>query len=143
MERSPDTRQYEDILFLPNHRSDRHPAMPRTDRAAQFMPFAALTGYDAAVREEARLTDQKAELDDEALAVLNERLRMLDEMLPDAPEITVTYFAADRKKAGGAYRSLSGRVKRIDPVEGKLIMRGGTSIPLGDIWSIVWEEMKG
>ena len=131
-----DTRRYEDILRLPHHSSLRHPAMPRENRAAQFMPFAALTGYDAAVNEEARLTDRKMELDDEALAALNERLRMLSEMLPDAPEVMVTYFVADRKKAGGAYVSLFGRVKRIDPAQGKLIMRDGSVIPLGDIWSV-------
>lgn len=136
MDRSPDTRRYDDILRLPHHCSRRHPAMPRENRAAQFMPFAALTGYDAAVKEEARLTDRKMELDDEALANLNERLRMLDERLPDAPEITVTYFVADRKKAGGAYDSLYGRVKRIDPVAGNLVMRDGTVVPLGDIWSV-------
>ena len=86
-----DARRYEDILRLPHHSSLRHPAMPRESRAAQFMPFAALTGYEAAVNEEARLTDRKMELDDEALTALNERLRMLSEMLPDAPEVTVTW----------------------------------------------------
>ena len=131
-----DLRRYEDIMRLPHHCSLRHPAMPRENRAAQFMPFAALTGYEAAVSEEARLTDRKMELDDEALSALNERLRMLDEMLPDAPEVTVIYFVADRKKAGGAYVSLFGRVKRIDPTQGKLVMRDGTVILLGDIWSV-------
>ena len=138
-----DRGRYEDILRMPHHCSLRHPAMPRENRAAQFMPFAALTGYEAAVSEEARLTDRKMELDDEALAALNERLWMLSEMLPDAPEVTVTYFVADRKKAGGAYTSLFGRVKRVDPAQGILIMRDGTVIPLGDIWSVACEAWKG
>ena len=142
MDRLPDTRRYEDIMRLPHHCSRRHPAMPRENRAAQFMPFAALTGYDAAVREEARLTDRKMELDDEALANLNERLWMLDERLPNAPEITVTYFVADRKNAGGTYDSLHGRVKRVDPVAGKLFMRDGAVIPLGDIRSVESEMFR-
>ena len=131
-----DTHQYDDIMGLPRPRSTRHAPMPLANRAAQFMPFAALTGYEAAVREEARLTDRKIPLDDDALTQLNARLEVIDGLLPEAPDVTVTYFVPDPRKQGGAYRSLSGRVRRIDPVAGRLIMRGGAAIPLGDIWRI-------
>ena len=131
-----DTHQYDDIIGLPRPRSNRRAPMPLANRAAQFMPFAALTGYEAAVREEARLTDRKIALDDDALTQLNARLEVIDGLLPEAPDVTVTYFVPDPRKQGGAYRSLSGRVRRIDPVAGQLIMRGGTAIPLGDIQRI-------
>lgn len=143
MDQPQDARRYDDILALPRHQSRKHRPMPLADRAAQFMPFAALTGYDAAVREEARLTNRQIELDEEALALLNERLQQLDALLPDAPEVLVTYFVADASKAGGAYTSLSGRVKRIDPVDGSLILQGGRRIPLGDIWSIESDAFRG
>lgn len=131
-----DLHQYDDIIHLPRHSSPTRAPMPQANRAAQFMPFAALTGYDDAVKEEARLTEQKIELDDDALQQLNERLWALQAMLPDAPEIQVTYFVADPQKLGGAYRQLSGRIKRIDPAGGRLVLRGGAVIPFDNILRI-------
>ena len=93
--------QYEDIINLPHHVSTTRPQMPMSDRAAQFSPFAALTGYDAAIKETGRLTDTKIELDDEELHNLNLKFQFLVEHLEDEPEVAVTYFKADERKAGG------------------------------------------
>lgn len=102
-----DIHSYDDIIHLPHHVSTVHPHMPFSDRAAQFSPFAALTGYDAAVKETAHLTDERAELDEYAKAVLDEKFRMLQEVLSRHPKITVTYFQQDEKKSGRAYVSVT------------------------------------
>ena len=106
--------KYEDIIDLPHHVSYRHPRMSRIDRAAQFAPFSALTGYGAAVEETARLTEGLTELDETARALLNEKLRMLADSLGDEPQISITYFRPDERKAGGAYVTVSGIVKTLD-----------------------------
>ena len=106
--------QYEDIINLPHHVSTTRPQMPMSDRAAQFSPFAALTGYDAAIKETGRLTDTKIELDDEELHNLNLKFQFLVEHLEDEPEVAVTYFKADERKAGGAYLEATGIVKKLD-----------------------------
>ena len=93
--------QYEDIINLPHHVSPTRPQMPMSDRAAQFAPFAALTGYDAAIKETGRLTDEKIELDEEALTALDMKYQFLMDALDDAPEVTITYFQPDERKAGG------------------------------------------
>ncbi|MBO5649011.1 MAG: hypothetical protein J6S76_03760, partial [Clostridia bacterium] len=105
--------KYEDIIDLPHHVSYRHPRMSRIDRAAQFAPFAALTGYEAAVRETARLTEGQKELDETALAVLNEKLRLLADFLEDRAQVSITYFRPDERKKGGAYLSAEGAVKAV------------------------------
>ncbi len=127
---------YDDILLLPHHVSEKHPPMSRLDRAAQFSPFAALTGYDAAVQETARLTDRRIELDEGERAAIDQRLMLLQERLPEPTEVTITYFVPDKKKAGGAYVSVSGTVKKIDDYERMVILRNGTSIPIDDILHI-------
>ena len=127
---------YDDILLLPHHVSEKHPPMSRLDRAAQFSPFAALTGYDAAVQETARLTDRRIELDEGERAAIDQRLMLLQERLPEPTEVTITYFVPDKKKAGGAYVSVSGTVKKIDNYERMVILRNGTSIPIDDILHI-------
>ncbi|MEG2421569.1 MAG: hypothetical protein RSB55_08455, partial [Oscillospiraceae bacterium] len=93
---------YDDMLHLPHHVSEKHPSMPMLDRAAQFSPFAALTGYDAAVKETARLTDRRVELDEGEKEAIDQRLTLVQERLPDPTEVTITYFVPDKKKAGGA-----------------------------------------
>ena len=98
--------------------------MPVSDRAAQFKPFAALTGYEAALRETARLTDRRMELDETEKAVLDLKLR-LPELLPDHPEISVTYFQPDERKEGGAYLTICGVPKKIDEYEHILMMMDG------------------
>ena len=124
---------YDDILNLPHHTSTVQPAMPMQNRAAQFAPFAALVGYDALIRETARLTDQKVELDESVKAELNEKLRLLLELLPQRPEVTITYFQPDSKKAGGAYRTTNGIVRKFLLNENLLVMMDGSQIPVDAI----------
>lgn len=127
---------YEDIINLPHHVSKTRPQMPMSDRAAQFAPFAALTGYDAAIKETGRLTDDKIELDEEALTALDMKYQLLMDTFDDAPEVTITYFQPDERKAGGKYVSAVGAVKKIDDFERRITMRDGTRIPMDDVLSI-------
>lgn len=108
------TNRYDDIISLPHHQSKTRPHMPLIDRAAQFSPFAALTGYDDAVKETARQTERKAELSEEMQACLQEKLQILQAQIPTKPEAILTYFEGDEKKAGGTYRTVRGEIKRID-----------------------------
>ena len=122
---------YDDIIRLPHHVSRNHPQMPMLDRAAQFAPFAALTGYEAAVGETARLTAERRELDPQKAEELNRRLTERAARLPDHPEVTVEYFVPDERKSGGAYVTVTGRVRRISVAEKTLVMEDGTVIPPG------------
>ena len=124
---------YDDIISLPHHVSARHPHMPVSDRAAQFAPFAALTGYDAAIRETARRTDRKVEQTEEAKAVLDRKQQLLLESAEAHPPVTVTYFRPDDRKSGGSYVTVSGRFRKIDPLKRLLILTDKTCIPLDDI----------
>lgn len=128
--------KYDEIMGLPHHVSKTRPQMPMSDRAAQFAPFAALTGYDAAIKETGRLTDERIELDVEALSALDMKYQLLMEALDEAPEVTITYFQPDERKAGGKYVSAVGTVKKIDDFERRITMRDGTSIPMDDVLSI-------
>ena len=128
--------RYEDIINLPHHVSLIRPQMPMSDRAAQFAPFAALTDYDAAIKETGRLTDERIELDVEALSALDMKYQLLMEALDEAPEVTITYFQPDERKAGGKYVSAVGTVKKIDDFERRITMRDGTRIPMDDVLSI-------
>ena len=129
-------RKYNEIMGLPHHVSKNRPQMPMSDRAAQFAPFAALTGYDAAIKETGRLTDERIELDVEALSALDMKYQILMEALDEAPEVTITYFRPDERKAGGKYVSAVGAVKKIDDFERRITMRDGTRIPMDDVLSI-------
>ena len=131
---------YEDIIHLPHHVSRNHPQMPMLDRAAQFAPFAALTGYEAAVGETARLTAERRELDAQEAEELNRRLAELIVRLPDRPEATVEYFVPDDRKSGGAYVTVTGRVRHISVPERTLVMEDGTVIALDDIAALTDEE---
>ena len=128
--------KYDEIMGLPHHVSKTRPQMPMSDRAAQFAPFAALTGYDAAIKETGRLTDERIELDVEALSALDMKYQILMEALDEAPEVTITYFQPDERKAGGKYVSAVGAVKKIDDFERRITMRDGTRIPMDDVLSI-------
>ena len=128
---------YDDIIHLPHHRSKKHAPMPIIDRAAQFSPFAALTGHDAAIKETARLTDRKIELDEYEIANLDEKLQQIKEKLPMNPEITVTYFQPDVRKDGGEYRTISGKVKKMDEYAKSIIMENGIRLPIEDISELV------
>lgn len=131
--------QYEDIINLPHHVSPTRPQMPMSDRAAQFAPFAALTGYDAAIKETGRLTDEKIELDEEALTALDMKYQFLMDALDDAPEVTITYFQPDERKAGGKYVSAVGVVRKVDDFERRITMQDGAKIPMDDVLSIEGE----
>ncbi len=128
--------RYDDIIHLPHHVSKTRPQMSMMDRAAQFSPFAALTGYDAAIKETGRLTDEKIELGEETKAVLDRKQRYLSDMISVQPEITVTYFLPDERKSGGTYLSVTGKLKRIDEYERMMILTDGKKIPLDDIMNI-------
>lgn len=130
---NPDQNPYGDIINLPHHVSPTRPRMSMADRAAQFSPFAALSGYGDAVKETARLTGQRIELDESAKAALDEKLRLLAEVIEDRPEAAITYFLPDRKKAGGEYVTTTGQVKKVDAVAQELVMANGRIIPIADI----------
>ena len=131
--------KYDDIIDLPHHVSSTRPQMPMLDRAAQFSPFAALTGYDAAIKETGRLTDEKIELDEEALNTLNMKFQILVDSLDDEPEVTFTYFKPDERKAGGAYIEVTGTVKKVDDFERQIVMQNGMKMPMDDILNIEGE----
>ena len=128
------TGPYNDILHLPHPVSRKHPRMAVADRAAQFSPFAALTGYDDAVREAARLTDRRLELDEYEQQALNDRLQQILSRLPKQPVVRITYFRPDSCKEGGAYVTVNGVIKRLDTVEREIRLVDGT--PIEDIWDI-------
>jgi len=130
------TNEYDDIINLPHHVSATHPHMKAIDRAAQFSPFAALTGYDAAVKETARLTDKRIELSEDMKTFLSDRLQIIEDRIKEQPEITITYFQPDAKKKGGAYITAISTVKKIDEYERIVVMTDGTAIPIDEIISI-------
>ena len=127
---------YEDIVNLPPHISKKHPQPTMMDRAARVAPFAAITGYEEMVLEEARVTEERIDLDEGALSLLNEKLNMIQEFLDEEPEIKITYFEPDKKKTGGAYVSITGVVKRIDEYEHLVIMTDGKKIRIDDIFGL-------
>ena len=136
------TGPYDDILHLPHPTSKRHPRMPIADRAAQFSPFAALTGHKAAIEETARVTDRRIELDEDAKEQLDQTLQLLLERIDEQPEVTVTWFSPDKKKAGGQYHTATGKLKRIDTQESRLILTDGNQIPLEDLLEIRSESFQ-
>ena len=135
--------KYDEIINLPHHASKTRPQMPMSDRAAQFSPFAALTGYDSAIKETGRLTDERIELDEDALMALNMRYQLLIDSFKDSPEVRSTYFNPDERKSGGAYLTVTGVVKKVDDCERLLTMQDGTIIPLDDVLMIEGELFSG
>ena len=128
--------RYNEIINLPHHVSKTRPQMPMSDRAAQFAPFAALTGYDSAIKETGRLTSERIGLDEEALTALDRKYQLLMEALDEAPEVTITYFQPDERKAGGKYVSATGAVKNVDDFQRRVTMQDGARIPMDDVLSI-------
>lgn len=128
--------RYDEIMGLPHHVSTTRPQMPMSDRAAQFAPFAALTGYDSAIKETGRLTDERIELDEEALTALNRKYQLLMDTLDDAPEVTIIYFQPDERKAGGQYVSATGTVKKVDTFGRRILLQDGTRIPLDSVYDL-------
>ena len=128
--------RYDDLLHLPPPVSRTHPPMPLADRAAQFSPFAALTGYEDVLREAARLTDEKIDMGDADAETLNARTALLLARLAEHPEITVTYFVPDERKAGGQYVTVTGKIRKFRAAEQEIELDGGPTIPLRQILSL-------
>lgn len=129
-------RKYEDIIHLPHHVSSVHPHMPVSDRAAQFAPFAALTGYGDIIKETARQTDAAPELSGDEMEALNYKIQLVCALPGEKPEIVITYFVPDQKKSGGAYYTARGRIRRIDPDAGQIILEEGKQIDLNNVVKI-------
>lgn len=127
---------YDDIIDLPHHVSATRPQMPIANRAAQFSPFQALTGYDSAIAETARLTDRRIELGESDIAALEMKLNMLVGRLSDHPEIAVTYYQPDTKKEGGSYITATGQLKNIDDYAHNIVLMNGDTIAITDILDI-------
>ena len=127
------TGHYEDLIGLPHHISKKHPQMAISDRAAQFSPFAALTGYGDTLKETARLTEHRIILSDDEKAVLDERLRIAVSQAAQHPVLTITYFVPDEKKDGGSYVTISGVLKRIGEYDHTVWMADGAKIPIEEI----------
>ena len=127
---------YDDIINLPHHQSKNHPHMSLYDRAAQFAPFAALTGYDDAVKEARRLTDSKPELEENQLEELDQKLADLMTRIEEHPEVTITYFEPDDRKEGGAYVTCVGKIKKIDSYMRQLIFEDGKEINFDNVIDI-------
>ena len=128
--------QYDDILALPRPVSPTHPPMPLIDRAAQFSPFAALTGFEAAVLEAARLTETRPELDESRKEQLNTCLQILKAHSRERPQAEICYFKPDERKTGGACVTVTGAVKKVDDFTRRVTMADGTVIPMEDILDI-------
>lgn len=128
--------QYADLLHLPHHTSPRHPPMPRENRAAQFAPFAALTGHGDAVEETARLTQPRAVLDEGVIAELDTRIGQLRAQIDAHPLAEITYFVPDKQKAGGAYVTVRGRVRKIRALEKQIVLEDGTIVPIEQVMEL-------
>lgn len=131
--------EYDDIIDLPRPKS-KHEPMPMSDRAAQFSPFAALTGYGDAIDETARLTDARIELSEEERAELDYKQQYLATL--DSPTVTVTYFVPDERKTGGAYVTHTGVLKRVDEVERMVVFNDGLRVPLDEVMDIKCEQLR-
>ena len=132
--------KYDDIITLPHPEPRTHPRMSLHDRAAQFSPFAALTGHSAAIAETGRLTDSRITLDESEMARVDAELQRLQELLPSRPTVSITYFVPDERKAGGSYQTITGKVKRIDTVNGVLLLTDQRVIPIPDIFDVAIQE---
>lgn len=134
---------YDDIIDLPHPTSKKHPRMSMGERAAQFSPFAALTGFGEVIRETGRLTDQRVELGESDREELERQLHYLCACERERPGVQVTYFVPDELKEGGSYTTITGKLKRVDPAERILMLEEGHKIPIGEIVFLKVEEMRG
>ena len=135
-------KKYGDIIALPHHVSEKRPQMTLHDRAAQFSPFAALTGYEDTIDETARLTNERAELSEDRQTKINECLRVILENISERPKVKITYFVPDKLKAGGEYATKTGSVKHIDECALSVIFTDGRAIPIEDIYDIEGEVFR-
>ncbi len=128
--------RYDDVINRQHPTSKKHPRMSNMNRAAQFAPFAALTGYEESIEETARLTDRIIELNEDEIAEINGKLNFIQEHIKERPEVTITYFQPDERKDGGAYITATGRVRRIDEVSGVVVFEGETILDINTIIDI-------
>lgn len=135
--------KYDDMIGLGHHISRTHPPMARIKRAAQFASFDALTGFGAAIHEAGRETEEKKELSEDEIYMINARLAVIEQHIKEQPSIAVTYFLPDDKKAGGRYVTVSGNVRKLDGIERAIIMTDRTKIPIEDVRYIEGELFRG
>ena len=133
-----DIHNYDDIINVPRHISSKHPQMKIIDRAAQFAPFAALTGHKESIDEASRITDSKKELDENQKEILNNKLNYILLNLDKLFEIKITYFQADLKKSGGKYITILANIKKIDEYNKVLVLNNGMKIKLDDLYWLEW-----
>lgn len=133
---SENNHKYDDIIGLPHHVSATRPRMSMIDRAAQFSPFQALTGYGVAIQETGRLTDRKIELSEDERILLDMKQQILLDNIRECPDVSITYFIPDERKAGGSYVTVTGNVKKIDDYQRLLILTDRAQIPLDEIVDI-------
>ena len=138
-----DPHRYDDIIDLSRPVSQTHPPMSIENRAAQFLPFAALTGYDAAIQETARLTDRRLELDEDEKLMLSGKLQLIQDTIKTRPLVKVTYFVPDIRKEGGAYVVAAGCVKKVDAVERQIVMTDGRTIPIDEVCAVDGKLFRG
>lgn len=136
MNKIDQTKKYADIIHLPHHVSNKYPQMPIKDRAAQFAPFAAVVGHEEAIKEVARYTDQRRELDETEKAVIDIQLQEVESQLPNSDPVEIVYFQPDVSKVGGEYIVQVGKVKKIDPYSRTIQMIDGVLIPIDEIVGI-------
>ena len=136
-------RNYDDIIHLPHFVSKNRHHMSNNDRAAQFAPFAALTGYSETIAEATRLTECFIELSDEEKEELDQKIKILENHLQEQPEVTIVYFVEDMKKSGGAYLSTTARIRRVDLVEGQLIATDKRHFAISEIRRLDSPLFKG
>ena len=134
--------RYGDIIHREHYRSKKREPMAAAARAAQFAPFSALTGYDDGIRESMRFVERKAELDEQAIIWIDWELQKIRERIQEQPEVTVSYYERDKRKPGGVYRTVVGRVQTIEPYFQILRLDDGTEIPLQDICGIERNESE-
>ncbi len=130
------SKEYADILNLPHHISKKHPRMSMHDRAAQFSPFSALTGYGEVISETARWTDEMADLDENCKAGLDQKLFLIMSKQEEKPRVTITYFRKDQQKAGGFYETMEGIIKKIDVHENTIVLESLEQVKIEDIIDI-------
>lgn len=132
--------KYEDIINMEHPTSKKHPIMGMRERAAQFAPFAALTGLGAAINETARLTNERIEIDEQEKIIIDNKLQLIQEKIKLNPEVAITYFVKDVRKNGGSYITKKDNVKKIDEFKNIIILNDNTKIPINDIYDIIFDD---
>lgn len=138
-----ENHKYDDIISLPHHVSMKHSQMSRSNRAAQFAPFAALTGYEDAIKETARITQERIEIDEYEKEELNRKIQWIREHHSEKIHVSIRYFEPDVHKSGGRYQDINGKINKINEYEQSISLKTGEVIPIGDIISLeIYEEPK-